>query len=41
MSEDNEEKNDNCDDKELPSTGAFRDARKKRISVDDAINQDK
>jgi hypothetical protein len=42
MSENNKEENDEDEDKELPSTGAFRDARKKRVSVEDInIKEDK
>jgi len=37
MSEDNEE-NDKCENEELPSTGALRDAKKKRVSIEDVIN---
>jgi hypothetical protein len=38
MSEDNEEKNDKGENEELLSTGALRDAKKKRVSIEDVIN---
>ncbi len=39
MSENNEENSDKDENEELPSTGALRDAKKKRVSIEDVTNK--